>query len=232
MTGSLIPVQASGNTVIPTILLPFSDAIIGTRPTHLFGAYYSPRTKGLRYIRYQNLNETLVFIDGYCIDEGRPHARAGYGLVTRPVCAKVPANDSILGFRLEKYGFDGIRYPQTTIRAVLRAAIVILSFRQWKQEGVERLVIACDSVYFFRCATDWVVGWQLNGWFDNNGVPIADQDLWKEFLLEVRSAFNRGLDLRLWWIPRHFNVEADSAAQLGCRLEVLPCVGANDETQQ
>ena len=98
---------------------------------------------GLRYISRDDVEAMLMYIDGACLNNGRPDSRAGFGVVFRKT-------ENIAG-RLE-------RPPQgeapTSNRAELRAAICALNLRHWPGEGFLRIVLACDSEYVVLGACD------------------------------------------------------------------------------
>ncbi len=108
-------------------------------------------------------------------------------------------------------------YRETTNnRMELRAAI----------EGLEALTRPCrvelytDSSYLRDGITQWVHGWQRNGWRTAAKKPVKNQDLWQRLLGAVeRHAPAGGVDWR--WTKGHagneFNELADDLANAAAR---------------
>ena len=42
------------------------------------------------------------------------------------------------------------------------------------------MAIVTDSQYVRRGVTEWLKGWQRNGWRTTTGKPVENQDLWRE----------------------------------------------------
>ena len=155
---------------------------------------------GLRYIHKNNSREMLIYIDGACSDNGKPQARAGYGIKW--------SLRNHLACRLEGTG------PETSNRAELRAAIAALGLRVWNGEGFDRVVLACDSEYVVKGISDWVHKWKGNGWRTSQGKPVENQDLWMMLLDALKKQDRRGVLVQFWLIPRGDN-EADPYAKAG-----------------
>ncbi|KAG8839868.1 hypothetical protein FRC20_005887, partial [Serendipita sp. 405] len=97
-----------------------------------------------RYVSVVNPQQALIYSAGACIDFGLPTAAAAWSIIFRP-----DAPDANMTSRLE---LDG---PQTLHRAELRAAIGAMQYRNWNSEGFRSLVIATNSDYVVRGATEW-----------------------------------------------------------------------------
>ena len=166
----------------------------------------------------------LIFVDGSCLDNGKPTSRAGCAFVYCPGPTFVGKS----AFRLEPKGPTGVEYKQTSNRAELRAVIAALQYRFWYGEGYARVVIATDSVYVVKGITEWVKGWVENGWRTNQGNAVKNKDLWQQLLEEIgryqdiaRTANwlppggPRRLerDILFWHIPRALNTQADMLAK-------------------
>ena len=154
----------------------------------------------VRYIRKNNPQEVLIYIDGACSYNGTPHARAGFGVNWGP--------RHHLSARLE--GED----PETSNRAELRAAIVALDLRVWNGEGFDKVILACDSEYVVKGITEWVRNWQSNGWRTARRTPVENRDLWEMLLAALSVQDDRGVLVQFWLIPREQN-EADEYAKAG-----------------
>ena len=154
----------------------------------------------VRFIRKNNPREALIYIDGACSNNGTPHARAGFG-------AKWGPRHHLSG-RLE--GEDA----ETSNRAELRAAIVILGLRIWNGEGFDKVILACDSEYVVKGISEWVRNWQSNGWRTSRRMPVENRDLWEMLLAALEKQDKRGVLVQFWLIPREEN-EADPYAKAG-----------------
>jgi ribonuclease HI len=115
-----------------------------------------------------------------------------------------------------------IAYPQTSIRAELRAVIAVLQFREWSGENDKRLVIATVSDYTVKGATQCARIWQRNGWKKSDGRPVKNPDLWELLIKEIRKHERQGLEILFRWIPRRLNKEADLPTKAAAALEEVP----------
>ena len=145
-----------------------------------------------------------MYIDGCCLDNGTPSARAGYGVKW--------SKDSHFSSRLEGTG------PETSNRAELRAAIVALGLRAWNGEGFDKVVLACDSEYVVLGICERVERWKRRGWRTAAGTPVMNRDLWEQLLAKLEVQDDRGVLVQFWQIPRELN-EADPLAKEGARLD-------------
>jgi ribonuclease HI len=86
-----------------------------------------------RLVRKNDPREILIYFAGCSFYEGTPNVSAGYGIYL--------SREITLSARLEGQG------PETQERAELRAAIVTVGLREWWRDGVNRVLLACDSDY-------------------------------------------------------------------------------------
>ncbi|KAL2686895.1 hypothetical protein Neosp_004438 [[Neocosmospora] mangrovei] len=188
--------------VYPSKFVPPSPT---STPNELF-----PPGRGInRFLRLDNPDELLIFTDGSCLDNGRSSPRAGWAFVFKP---NTPDGTHMASGRLEHYGPWGDYYEQTSNRAELRAVLAALRFRAWFGEGFTKLVIATDSEYVSKGATEWLRGWIRNGWRTSNRGDVKNRDLWEALLGEFDRLEEFGLTVEFWKIPRLLNIEADRAA--------------------
>jgi ribonuclease HI len=129
-----------------------------------------------------------------------------------------------VALRLERRGPTDQTHPQESNRAQIRAAIVALQCRQWRDEGWSSVVIASDSEYLVEGITNWVEIWQENGWRTSRdtgdsreGDPVANQDLWETLLQELLELLARGLEVKFWLIVHGLNKEAQAEARLAAQ---------------
>ncbi|MGC5078108.1 RNase H family protein [Agrococcus sp. DT81.2] len=83
-------------------------------------------------------------------------------------------------------------------------------------EGVDELLILCDSQYVIKSVTQWMPGWKRKGWRKADGKPVLNRELLEELdrLMTERKA--AGGVVRFEWVRGHaghpLNEEADRLA--------------------
>ncbi|ROR66495.1 ribonuclease HI family protein [Agrococcus jenensis] len=83
-------------------------------------------------------------------------------------------------------------------------------------EGVDELLILCDSQYVIKSITQWMPGWKRKGWRKADGKPVMNRELLEELdrLMTARKA--AGGVVRFEWVKGHaghpLNEEADRLA--------------------
>lgn len=195
--------------VLPTTFVPPSPT---STPDNLFPLGISARAipPVARFIRRDDSEQFLMYTDGACLNNGQANPKAGWACVFRPA-STTPAG--IMSGRLENKGPFGDEHGQTSNRAELRAVLAALRFRHWVGEGFTTLVLATDSEYVAKGATEWARGWVRNGWTTRTGAQVKNKDLWEMLLGEAERWHDLGLKIHFWRIPRESNVEADRAAK-------------------
>ncbi|KAF8066717.1 ribonuclease H-like domain-containing protein [Lyophyllum atratum] len=167
-----------------------------------FSAFRDPGAKIL------DKRSIIVFIDGACLDNGSPAARASVGAFFGPAS---PHNISELLPHSE---------PQTSQRAEIHAALRALQVAQdavGDDFSVSRIVLASDSAYVVKSMTQWVFTWRKNGWKNSDGGALVNGDTLKELDSMIEDMAEDGLEVEFWAIPREENVEADRLASSACR---------------
>ncbi|KAI1811184.1 ribonuclease H-like protein [Poronia punctata] len=211
-----MPRKKGTGRIFPGKFIPPSPT---TKPISLFPG--KPTYGGLtRYIHLGEPKKILIFTDGACLDNGRPNPRAGWAFVHGPghlgqACHKASG-------RLESKGPFGDPSVQSSNRAELRAVIAALRFRHWVGEGYDTLVIATDSEYVTKGATEWARTWFNNGWRTAGKADVKNKDLWEMLLGEVERWHDEGLSVQFWRIPREWNTLADEAAKKGATESQVP----------
>jgi ribonuclease HI len=70
-----------------------------------------------------------------------------------------------------------------------------------------KVTVVSDSQYCVKGATEWLRGWLKRGWKNNEGVPTANQDLWKRLvkLSNASNVLSKGshLDVTFSWVRGH-----------------------------
>ncbi|KAH6892525.1 ribonuclease H-like domain-containing protein [Thelonectria olida] len=202
--------------VLPTKFVPPSAT---STPGELFplGLGLQAIPPVARFIRRDDPEQFLIYTDGACLNNGQANPKAGWACVFRPESI-TPAG--IFSGRLENKGPFGDEYGQTSNRAELRAVLAALRFRHWVGEGFTTLVLATDSEYVAKGATEWARGWVRNGWRTRTGGQVKNKDLWEILLGEAERWDGLGLKIQFWRISRESNVEADRAAKEAAENEV------------
>ena len=75
----------------------------------------------------------------------------------------------------------------TNNRMEIQAAIEAIKYinKQFKEINV---TIYADSSYVLGGVTNWIFGWEKNGWRTANKKPVMNQELWKELIGHVRES--------------------------------------------
>jgi ribonuclease HI len=217
MTRAQLQYRDDGTLIVPDIR-PFVPPTPTVTPQQLFPLQQRPDRQYPRFVHQSNHRDLLIYTDGACLNNGQPDPAAGWGFVFRASEPDRPEMGRVSG-RLEDHGPSGEPHPQTSNRAELRAVIAVLQFRAWFGEGWTRLVIATDSEYVTKGATEWVRTWGRNGWVTSNNTAVKNRDLWEELLGEAIGFRERGMEICFWRIPRACNEEADRLAKAGAREE-------------
>jgi len=131
----------------------------------------------MRFTRWIDPTEMLIYVDGSCIGQGGTEADA----YRRAGCAFVFGPTSWYGqgshvLRLEMRGSDHQEHAVTSNRAELHAAIAALRYHRWDSEGWRKITIASNSSYLVDGITRHIETWQGNGWRNSRGQPVANKD--------------------------------------------------------
>lgn len=116
------------------------------------------------------MNNLEIYTDGSSL--GNP-GKGGWGTV-------VVSGEKIIE---ELGGFDK---DTTNNRMELQAAIEALKYIN-KNHKKDSVTIYADSAYVLGGVTNWIFGWEKNGWKTSNKKPVLNQELWKELISLVRS---------------------------------------------
>lgn len=147
----------------------------------------------------------VVYTDGASSNNGKGHARAGYGVYWGP---NDPRNASV---RL-----PGER--QTNQRA--ETAAVIHAMEQ-AQHDTDMLEIRTDSQYVINAATVWSKNWIKKGWKSTTGKEVQNRDLFEHMLSLMDK---RNGNTKFSYVPGHQGIEgnekADQLAVAGAAKEI------------
>jgi ribonuclease HI len=222
--------EPDGNLTVPKIDTFTHPGLLNNQATaeELFPLQLGDNRQFPRFTFCLDDNTLLIYTDGACLNNGQPNSAAGWGFIFREPEPNHPELGRVSG-RVEEHGPTGEPCLQTSNRAELRAVIAALRFRIWGGDGWRRLVIATDSEYTVKGATQWVQAWGRKGWVTRNRTAVKNRDLWEELLQEVTKHQEIGLKVCFWKIPRAWNAKADEAANIGARKqscwEFRPVVG-------
>ncbi|KAG4253823.1 RNase H domain-containing protein [Fusarium proliferatum] len=98
----------------------------------------------------------LIYTDGACLGNGQVEPKGGWAFVFGPQELNTTAS---INERLENQGPLGEYANPTSNRAEFRAIIGALRYRNWASEGFTTLVLATDSEYAAKGATEWIRAW-------------------------------------------------------------------------
>lgn len=147
----------------------------------------------------------VVYTDGSCVDNGKPGARAGYGVWF--------ADGDAHNVSARLHG------KQTNQRAELMAAIVALEQCRKKRPDA-RVRMLTDSIYVATGMRSWILAWRKNGYRNAKGKPVDNADLFKR--LDALCALMR---VEFVHVKAHSGIEGnDRADVLAKRGGALPAV--------
>ncbi|CAZ80454.1 unnamed protein product [Tuber melanosporum] len=167
-----------------------------------------------RLIRNGDPKQVLLFIDGSCISSGKLDSRPGYGVYFR-------REDNVYG-RLEEYDGD----DSASGVAEIWAAVIALQLRPWREEGFDKVVLACDAEYVVMGVCELAEKWAAKGW-KAGGKPISGKDAWEKLLFELAVQEARGVRVQFWLIPRKLNL-ADPVARKGAGFDMAEIRSRNE----
>lgn len=218
-----------GDKLTPMMTRTLQNTALNTYPTLFEPPNPSDTPQKLfenehRCIRKTNPREILFYTDGGCSRNGQSNPQGGCAFVFRPSAYTEDGELSFagtIGFALEAQGPTGLAIKHTSNRAELRAVIGALQFRDWSSDcnaGWRSIVVATDSEYVAKGATDWAKVWEVDRWTkidldSQTRVAVKNQDLWKLLLREVRILHGKGVNVSFWAIPRALNERADKIAK-------------------
>lgn len=162
-----------------------------------------PRTKEIEVDKMT----VVVSIDGACRDNGKPTARASWGVFLGP------------GSRFNSSGRLSPSCPQTSSRAEIEAlsqALAIIRDFSHDDLTLQDIKIRSDSEFLCQAMSMLIEGWIENDGLRPNGQPVAHFGKLKEIheaLDEMTYGDDGGLHFQFWYVPRVENREADGLAR-------------------
>ncbi|CAC5417862.1 rnhA [Mytilus coruscus] len=153
-----------------------------------------------------------VYIDGACKNNGKPLAKASYGIFWEPNNIKNPES-----------------YKQTNNTGELYAAVKCL--QQIHDNQISNINIKTDSEYLVRGITSDIVYWKSNNWkLKSSGKDVKNKELWSE-IDNLLSNINVS-----WVHVAHDSeigqIEADKLAKLALNIKTssVNTIQANDQS--
>lgn len=107
----------------------------------------------------------------------------------------------------ERWAAGGQRLGTNNI-GELKAVVDLLQ----QTDGVDELLILCDSQYVIKAITQWMPGWKRKGWKKADGKPVMNRELMQELdeLMAARKA--AGGVVRFEWVRGHAGHPLNEAA--------------------
>ncbi|KAI0016397.1 ribonuclease H-like protein [Xylariomycetidae sp. FL0641] len=165
-----------------------------------------------RHVVETDRRTLVVHIDGACRDNGKPTARAAWGVFVGP--------NSLYN----AYGRLDPNLLQTSSRAEIEALgqaldiVVNITNRYFSLTDVK---IVSDSEYVVNTMSMWIQDWIENGGVNRSRRPAAHYQKLKalhEKLDEMEFGDDGGLQVQFWHVPREENREADRLANLALNI--------------
>lgn len=147
----------------------------------------------------------IIATDGACRNNGYPDAEAACGIF-----CNVNSNNNKF-FKLTDA-------RPTSQRAELFAAVHALrTARNMFANGnlnrhLSEVVIKTDSAYLVNSMTSYVIKWRNNDYTNARGLPVVNQDLFRDLDAICNRLADIGVQARFWRVPRCQNMQADKLA--------------------
>lgn len=163
----------------------------------------------LSYLNDHGMRIYQVFTDGACANNGTDYATGGIGVYfgkDNPMNVSKP--------------LEG--YTQTNQRAELaavKAAFEIIG----RMKICKPYEINTDSTYVINCLTKWCYNWERNGWKNEGGFDVGNQDLLKDIMALQRNPRGQNVTFKKVKAHSHLegNDEADRLAQDGICMSTI-----------
>ena len=155
-----------------------------------------------------------VFIDGACKNNGKPAAKASYGIFW--------GQNDIKNI----YGIIPNSYKQTNNTGELYSAIKCL--QQIHDLKISNITIKTDSEYLVRGITNDIIHWKNSNWkLKSTGKDVKNKELWIEI-------DNLSTDINVTWIhiardSEYGQVEADKLAKLALTSKSHESISVNKQ---
>ncbi|KAI2623934.1 ribonuclease H-like protein [Hypomontagnella submonticulosa] len=166
--------------------------------------YYNPQTQRFERDR----KSMVVYIDGGSRNNGKPSAKAGWGVYFGP------------GSFYNRSGLVDAELPQTNQRAEIEALSQALDTIWYIAENhcdkcrMNYIIINSDSTYVVDTISSWVKAWIRNRGMTSKGHRAAHYEKWKELDELLDSMLDTwGIHVEFRHVRRENNREADALVQ-------------------
>jgi ribonuclease HI len=157
----------------------------------------------------------------YTMDEPKRGSGCKKGVpTTRGYMAKGSVKEKPI--TIVKYidGFGAIKHGTNQTAEQHAAIAAITKLLEIREEfAIGRVVMLADSKYVVDGISQWVLGWEANGWKKSDGSEIANLDIWKKLYSLVRQLEDFGVTVEWLWVKGHDgdigNSKADYFATCG-----------------
>ncbi|KAF3491211.1 uncharacterized protein GIQ15_00728 [Arthroderma uncinatum] len=192
------PQRIYGQDVSPSLIeFPVGDLVFTTHANSL----------SRRYTQLEpDLGSIVIAVDGACSGNGTPYQKAAAG-----VYVGENSQHNISLQLTPEYA--------TNQRAELIAGLHGLDeAKNINDNGIDgqplaQVIIKTDSAYMVNGVTQWVDGWEANGYTNANGRRVTNYYLFEELARCIRRLAASGVNVYFWHVLREHNTEADQLAR-------------------
>lgn len=174
--------------------------------SHIRNTISSPTMIVKPHILESHNTDLEVYCDGSCTNNGKPDARAGYGIyVTKD------------GIAIHSHS---ARVPSTEAQTNQRAELLAIQYAlNYVGESGKSAIIYTDSKYTIDCLTTWAPAWEKAGWKKSDKKPILHLDVIQPTIDLLNMIKDR---VHIQYVAGHSgntgNDEADRLARAGALL--------------
>ncbi|KAI7348036.1 hypothetical protein KC320_g6861 [Hortaea werneckii] len=163
-----------------------------------------------------HIDTVIIAVDGACRDNGKPYAKAGYGVFfhrdNHPwnECKKL-ANAVNTSQQAElAAGLIGLRRAKRL--TLLNTDRCDRPRRPGPMRKLRRVIIKADSAYLVNAMTKWVFKWRNNNYTNCRGRPVKNAALFRKLDAELQELAELGVHVQFLHVRREQNREADLLA--------------------
>ncbi|KAI6915048.1 hypothetical protein KC318_g124 [Hortaea werneckii] len=163
-----------------------------------------------------HIDTVIIAVDGACRDNGKPYAKAGYGVF----------------FHRDNHSWNECKIlfnaAKTSQKAELTAGLIGLrrakrltllntdhcgkTRRPGPMRKLRRVIIKADSAYLVNAMTKWVFKWRNNNYTSCRGRPVRNASLFRKLDAEVQELAELNVYVQFLHVRREQNREADLLA--------------------
>ena len=168
-----------------------------------------------------HIDAIVIAVDGACRGNGHPGAMAATGVFfhrnSRHNAASI-VNDGMIPTNQRAELHAGLTALEATKRIRCCNAKGTGEGRIWPRgplRKLRRVVIKSDSKFLVDGMTDWIYKWRSNDYTSSKGLPVANQDLFKQIEQAVEELNDLKVAVQFWHVGREQNRVADLIANTG-----------------